>query len=374
MSRSLVVRVVVSLLAGLAALLVVEIAIAAATPLADNATSDLTIALYLILDPRSPYVQLVALAAGALATMVGLVMFVAVDSAVWLAAVGRAVLLGVLVGIASLAGAAGGWAITTSDRQGDIAATRWWLMDTAPPQVSVTVPDKLVHEVAQIDVSVSDEGPYHIAGIDVDGTPITPTLHLALDTTSLPDGQHTVNVTVEDESRQHNRAQAQAFFRTDTQWWLNDVTPPTITLTIPVTLTRAAVTVTLDTADEGDYRITRFTLDNASLPITPEQVVDASRLPDGKHTVVVEAEDESRQRNHSQATGVFWSDTTPPSVAIKLDPPVGTQGHTQIIDLAVNEPVSGITATLRLNRARLLCWCGLQICSATAARSRPPLL
>jgi murein DD-endopeptidase MepM/ murein hydrolase activator NlpD len=203
-----------------------------------------------------------------------------------------------------------------------------------------------VRGAAAISISVADEGEVSLSRVTVDGVSITPAAQILLDTSTLPDGQHTVVVEAEDASRQRNRAQAQATFRSETRWWMTDTTPPVIRLAVPTGIVTGAISISLETADEGAYRVTRFTLDDVVLPVTRQVTIDTARLADGEHVVVVEAEDDSRQRNRSQARAILRSDNLPPTITVRFDPAVATQGRTQALYLTVSEPVSAITATL----------------------------
>jgi murein DD-endopeptidase MepM/ murein hydrolase activator NlpD len=197
-----------------------------------------------------------------------------------------------------------------------------------------------------IEASMSGDGETHIAAVDVDGSPLATEAPVVIDTATLPDGLHTVTMHVEDTSRQRNSAKASASFRSETQWWAGDITAPAITVTVPVTVVSGIATIGVATSDAGEHGVTLFSLDGASLPFTGTVSVDTRTLSDGEHTVVVEAQDASRQRNRAVARVTFLSDNAPPKLAVRLDPPTATQGHSQVIRVSVNEPVRAITATL----------------------------
>lgn len=349
-------RLVVAAVAGLAAVAVCYAIIALADRWALVAASTLSVVLHIVLDPNQGYAHLVAWGAGALAA--ALVFVTATPTSrssdseearpgpSLLRQTAGALLMALVVAAGVLAGAIGGWVIATPDWREQIASTLWWLGDTTPPTVRVSVPTEVVRGNAAIAVAASDEGQHAITRITVDGFDVPPAALFVLDTSRLPDGQHTVSVEVEDASHQRNRALASAVFRSETQWWLNDRTPPVITLTAPITVVQGVITVGLQTADEGEHSVTRFTLDGAPLPIADQVRIDTATLPDGQHEIVVEAEDASLQRNRSTARAVIRTDNLPPTLTVRLDPPVVAQGTTQLLAVRVSEPVSVLTATL----------------------------
>jgi len=345
MNRQYAVRVVIGLGAGLTALVAAELIIAIAVALAERSSSFL-VALYLIFDPRQPHRHFVALGAGCLGAVVAFLLILPSGRRDWPIAALRSGALSTLIAGATLVGAAIGWLLTAPDVSAQVAAVRLWLTDHRPPEISIALPPSPVRGDALITIATRDEGEAIITAVSVDGYALPPSALINLDTASLPDGNHVIVVHAQDTSRQRNQATAQATFRSETHWWLTDSTPPTITLTVPTAVVTGMITLTLTTADEGEYRVTRFTLDDLPLPVTSLITVDTAVLPDGEHTVVVEAEDDSRQHNRAQARAVFRSDNHPPSLSVRFDPPVATQGHVQTIYVTVDEPTSVLTATL----------------------------
>ncbi len=340
------VRVAAGLIAGLAALVMALVVIVAASRWVDFASGDLPIVLYLIFGQGQTYRALVA--AGAAVVAAGLAFLIAAGAGASRRTelLGRSAALGVVVSLAVVVGACLGWGVTTPGWRGQVAGTRWWLTDTTPPVVTVSAPSEPVRGVAAITLSARDEGPHHVSRVAVDGMVVSVTESFALDTSNLSDGLHTVVVEAEDEARQRNRAQASATLRTETRWWMSDTTPPVITLTVPLTVAHGVVAIGLDTADAGEHHVTKFTLDDVALPITRLLSIDTAHLTDGEHTILVEAEDSSRQRNRAQVRAVLRSDNNPPAVSVRFDPSVATQGHAQFVYVQVNEPVTVISATL----------------------------
>jgi murein DD-endopeptidase MepM/ murein hydrolase activator NlpD len=330
------------------AALIVQLALALVVRWADAAATrvacDLCVIVYRVLGPEQASGQYVTVAAGALAAV--LAFWSLGSSEPKLVVAGGVVILGVLSAAGLIAGAVVGWLVATPDRTEQLASTRRWLGDTAPPQIVLAAPPAPVRGAAPISLAVSDEGAYTITRFTIDNIAVTPAELINLDTSSLPDGEHRIVVEAEDTSRQRNRAIAQAIFRTETQWWQSDRTPPVITITVPSSVTQGMTTLGVITWDQGEHRIVSITLDGAALPLAGLHSIDTRQLPDGEHTIVVEAEDASRQRNRAQSKAVFRSDNNPPSVTIRFDPPAAPQGHVQVIYITVNEPASAIGAAL----------------------------
>lgn len=338
-------RIGILAVAAMAASLGALVLLVAATRLSDMSASDPAIVLYLVFGDWNLRASLTVIGAALLAGSLAFVLLTrdafVVRTAALRAAVLGLVVAGVMVGTVAL-----GWLATTPDWQGQVADTRGWLTDRTPPEISINAPAVTVRGSATINITMRDDSASSVTLVTLDGQPLAAAEPLTIDTATLADGEHTVAVEAIDDSRQHNRAQATVVFRSETQWWMSDVTPPVITLTVPLTTVTGVAAVTLATSDQGEHHITRFTLDGMTLPVAPLVNVDTRNLSDGEHTIVVEAEDASRQHNKGQTNAVFRSDNNPPSVTVRMDPPVATQGHSQFIYVTVNEPVPGITATL----------------------------
>jgi murein DD-endopeptidase MepM/ murein hydrolase activator NlpD len=442
MKRNILGQVLSALGAAAVALFLVELVVLAARwagSAAGPAATDPLIALYLIFGPPAPSGHVTALAAGGLSFLLSLVWSLRGAEMGRLRRSLHAAILGLVVASGVIAGTAGSWFVLTPAWPDQMSQTRSWMADVTPPTVDVLAPSQAVRGLAPISARVSDENDGRLIGLSIDGFAVTPALQVTLDTSALPDGPHTVIAEAEDLSRRHNRAQATAIFSTETQWWMNDKTAPLITITVPITVVLATGTVSITTSDQGEHHITAITLDNVSLPITNQFTIDstgladgqhtllvdaqdASRqqnhaqakvtfrtdsqwwlndktaplititvpitvvqgtaairiatsdqgehhitaiklddsavpitnqlsidtthLADGEHTLLVDAEDASRQRNHAQAKAVFRSDNNPPTVTVRLDPPIGAQGHTQLVYLTTSEPLRTMTATL----------------------------
>jgi murein DD-endopeptidase MepM/ murein hydrolase activator NlpD len=99
----------------------------------------------------------------------------------------------------------------------------WWLTNSTPPTVSLTVPGDAVRGTITIGVQVEPEGRSGPVDVTVDGTPLTDGEQVLVETATLPDGQHRVSVVAEDRSWRKNRATASATLTTDN-------TPPRLLL------------------------------------------------------------------------------------------------------------------------------------------------
>ncbi|MCS6801048.1 MAG: M23 family metallopeptidase [Chloroflexota bacterium] len=96
------------------------------------------------------------------------------------------------------------------DRAGRTLA---WYQDTAPPTVTIRVPERPVRGVAVVVVEVADAHDWTIESIDLDGTPLPAAAgEHWIDTAALPDGAHVVTVRARDRSAAANETIAQASF------------------------------------------------------------------------------------------------------------------------------------------------------------------
>ncbi len=130
------------------------------------------------------------------------------------------------------------------------------------------------------------------------------------------------------------------------RWWLTDEQPPVITLTVPAEVVRGVVAVNVETADEGPHLLSEFALDDVPLPVAESLLIDTRGLADGEHLLLAEVEDQSRRQNRAQAWAKIRTDNTPPTLTVRLDPPVAAQGHSLLVSVRASEPVRFLTATL----------------------------
>ena len=99
----------------------------------------------------------------------------------------------------------------------------WWLTNTSPPAVVVTVPQGVVRGPINIAAGVEPAGRAAPVEVAVDGRPLPADAQVPLDTATLSDGAHQVSVIAEDRSWRKNRATATATLNTDN-------TPPQLTV------------------------------------------------------------------------------------------------------------------------------------------------
>ena len=106
---------------------------------------------------------------------------------------------------------------------GGLSYAAWWLTTTTPPAVSLAGPSAVVRGPIQVAVQIPPRT--QLLGAMVDGQPLAAGPTLTIDTATLPDGPHRVQVEAEDQSFRRNRAEATFDLRTDN-------TPPRLTLDI----------------------------------------------------------------------------------------------------------------------------------------------
>lgn len=109
---------------------------------------------------------------------------------------------------------------------------RWWYANSDPPVVQVTAPGQVVRGTAEVTVRLAPPGRTSLVDALLDGKPfglsaLRPTdavgsSLLVIDTRSLSDGPHRLELVAEDFSRRRNSARATVTFASDN-------TPPSIT-------------------------------------------------------------------------------------------------------------------------------------------------
>src|SRR4051812_47174718 len=125
---------------------------------------------------------------------------------------GFAIVIGVLALVLGVAWLTGG-----------LSYAAWWLTTSTPPQVSMAGPTTVVRGPIQVAVQIPPRT--QVVGAQVDGQPLAAGVALTIDTATLPDGPHRVQVEAEDQSFRKNRAQATFELRTDN-------TPPQLSLDV----------------------------------------------------------------------------------------------------------------------------------------------
>ncbi|MCC6177354.1 MAG: M23 family metallopeptidase [Chloroflexi bacterium] len=99
----------------------------------------------------------------------------------------------------------------------------WWLTESKPPVVTLEAPPSTVRGTVGIAARLAPSGRVRLVDAQVDGRPLALAEPLLVDTSTLPDGQHQVSVTVEDLSLRHNRTTMTAALKSDN-------TPPQLSL------------------------------------------------------------------------------------------------------------------------------------------------
>ncbi len=144
-------------------------------------------------------------------------------------------------------------------------------------------------------------------------------------------------------------------------WWLTNATPPVLDSPAPAGPQRGAFEVPVALTPEGRAFLVAATLDGAPLTIpassstaaSPQRpgrggdagteaplrlTLDTAALPDGHHTLRVEAEDRSRRRNRSALDVTFVSDNTAPRISVTGAPARLRAGAPTALRIAVDEP------------------------------------
>lgn len=122
--------------------------------------------------------------------------------------------------------------------------------------------------------------------------------------------------------------------------YLTDDTPPEVTVRVPTETVRGVITASVVIHDQSPYELQALSLDGRPLSPTVGLSLDTAPLSDGDHTLTALARDLSRQQNAARAAATFRTENTPPTVTVKLDPPVVAQGHTLLVRLALSKPAT----------------------------------
>ena len=102
----------------------------------------------------------------------------------------------------------------------------WWYANQTPPRVTIIGPAGPLRGPAEAAVSLDPNDRAHVVSVSVDGQPGTATGNrIALDSSTLPDGPHQVEVVARDTSRRQNQAAASWAF-------VSDNSPPKVSLSV----------------------------------------------------------------------------------------------------------------------------------------------
>lgn len=99
----------------------------------------------------------------------------------------------------------------------------WWATNTSPPNVALAGPTDVVRGTTTVNVRVEPVGRAAVVEVALDSRPLPPAEIVAIDTATLPDGEHRVLVVAEDRSWRRNRSSVTTVVRSDN-------TPPRLTL------------------------------------------------------------------------------------------------------------------------------------------------
>ncbi|MCC7107477.1 MAG: peptidoglycan DD-metalloendopeptidase family protein [Chloroflexi bacterium] len=121
-------------------------------------------------------------------------------------------------------------------------------------------------------------------------------------------------------------------------WWYSNDTPPTVSVEGPTGVVRGGLTARAVVQPGDRANVVAAELDSQPLPAERVLTIDTQSVPDGEHTLVVRAEDQSRRGNTSSASYTFRSDNTPPRVELTIRPPQVPQGHSYLIRVHTDEP------------------------------------
>jgi len=128
----------------------------------------------------------------------------------------RSIWPGIIVAVVLLMVIGAGWL------NGTFGEAYWWLTNSTPPAVQLSGPSSVVRGPVTVAAQIAPRA--RVVAAQVDDQQLSLNLPLLLDTASLPDGAHRVQITVEDSSFRRNRSQANLELRSDN-------TPPRLTLT-----------------------------------------------------------------------------------------------------------------------------------------------
>ncbi|MFQ5909524.1 MAG: hypothetical protein ACE5IJ_02245, partial [Thermoplasmata archaeon] len=253
--------------------------------------------------------------------------------------------------------------------QNSATMTWWFVVDTLPPTISnsqpahqstvgVTMPtigasfsDPSGIDVVTLILIVDSIDVTSIAMVELDNIVYTPTLPLS-------DGVHNVMLVVKDNSAPQNVATENWWFTVDTT--IFDLTPPAITNPQPAdqsTISDSTPAVGAKYSDDSGIDTTSVVLKVDSVDVSSLATITASDivyapagpLSEGTHTVHLEVEDASANRNRAAETWQFMVDTSPPTVTDLQPANHSTLGDTAPVITASFSDISGIdTASVTL--------------------------
>ncbi len=91
----------------------------------------------------------------------------------------------------------------------------WWVTSSQAPDLSIRGPRATLRGQVDVYILLQPADRARVVSATIDGQPLKlPSMKVALDTGTLPDGEHTLSVIAEDSSLRHNRATAEWHFVT----------------------------------------------------------------------------------------------------------------------------------------------------------------
>src|SRR6266480_2738772 len=234
--------------------------------------------------------------------------------------------------------------------------------DTTPPTVSITSPvsGATVGGTTSVTASASDN--VGVVGVQflLDGANLgvedtTAPYSVSWNTTTASNGSHTLTAVARDAAG--NRTTSAPV----TVTVFNDTTPPTVSITSPVSgaTVGGTTSVTANASDNVGVVGVQFLLDGANLGVedaaAPYSVSwNTTTASNGSHTLTAVARDAAGNRTTSAAVTVtVFNDTTPPTVSITSPVSGATVGGTTSVTANASDNVGVVGVQFLLDGANL---------------------
>lgn len=144
---------------------------------------------------------------------------------------------------------------------------------------------------------------------------------------------------------------AEAQRATSAWWWLTNRQLPAIEATAPPGPQRGKLVIPVavragGTPGAGEAALVAYRIDEGEPRRPPDStsragatvVIDTAQLPDGRHTLLLEAADRSWRRNRASLSLTFTTDNTPPHLTLEATPPGLLAGRPALLRVAADEP------------------------------------
>jgi hypothetical protein len=216
--------------------------------------------------------------------------------------------------------------------------------DTKPPAMAITSPANGTQATGTVNVSATASDPNGIKQVDfkIDGvlqaTASVPAYSFAWDTTTVPEGSHTITVDAYDTK--DNKA-------TQTVTVLVDRTSPQLVLTSPgdQAYVRGLVTVTATASDANGVTRVEFYYDGVlsqTVAAAPYTATWDTSVLTGAHTLAAKAYDLAGNVTATAARTVYV-DNTPPTVGLTTPANLGAVSGPTTLTATATDDVSGVT-------------------------------